>query len=164
MKTVNRFSIIMAIILLLFNITSCRENLKPIGHIVTDNGHIITLNVDTKRVAQNNTDKTCNFGQTDGSTNKDWTITVKVGDSITWRGLSTYSTKDSVKIKMIKIKKNDGTKIFDKDSIKGKKKVFAKAKYSTEDKSDYEYKIKFTVIRKGKKKNYHIDPKIRVNQ
>jgi len=152
----------MAVILLSFNITSCRKNLKPIGHIVTNNGNIVTLNVDTKRITKKNLDKTCNFGQTDGSSNEDFTIIVAVGDSIMWRGFSTYSKKDSVNITMIKIKHKNGTKIFDKDSIKGKNKVFAKAKYSTEGKPDYEYKIKFTVIRNGKKKKFSIDPKIQI--
>lgn len=109
-------------------------------------------------------DKTCNFGQVDSISNEDYTVIAKLGDSITWRGFSTYSKKDSVNITMIKIKHKNGTKIFDKDSIKGKNKVFAKAKYSTEEKLDYAYKIKFTVIRNGKKKKFNIDPKIQVKE
>lgn len=159
MKKFNQLLILMVIVLLSLAINSCSENKsKPVNRI-------ITLNVDTDNINRRNIDSTCNFGQPKGVSNKDFTIEVKIGDTITWEGISSSTGDNTVDI--TKIKRQKGKNIFDKDSLIGKgknrKKVIGKALYSTEVNNkhkDYKYKISFKVNKKGKP--YFIDPKIRV--
>ena len=92
MKTIKQFSMMMAVVLLSFSITSCKQT-----------NHTITLHVDTDSINQQNIDSTCNFGQVKGVSNKDFTTVVELGDKITWVGVSTSSSgNDKVKIKKIK--------------------------------------------------------------
>ena len=150
--------------MLSFISTSCGDRIKPIEHTVIGNKHIITLNVDTKRITKKNLDKTSNFGQHDTISNVDYTVIVKPGDSITWQGISTWSKDDIVNITKIKYKK--GTHIFKKDSLIGngrvKEKVKGKVLDSIKEGSEYKYKIFFTVIHNGNSRNgtFSIDPKL----
>ena len=167
MKTTNRFLIIVAIVSLSFISFSCKNKIKPIGHVVNGNKHTITLNVNTKIVTKRNLCKTSSFGQVDSISNEDYTVIVNPGDSITWKGFSTWSTDDIVNITKIKYKK--GSHIFKKDDLTGngrvKEKVKGKVLDSVKEGSEYEYKIFFTVIHNGKKRNgtFSIDPKIQIN-
>ena len=159
MKTTNRLLILITIVLFSLSITSCKCKKDDISK----KERTITLYVDTENIKKPNSNNYCNFGQTDGSSNEDYTIKVKVGDEITWEGVSTSDPKnDKVNIVLIKYKK--GTKVFKKDSINGKKKVTGKVLYDTENKADYKYEIKFTVIRNGKEKKFKIDPKLMVSK
>ncbi|MEN8186944.1 MAG: hypothetical protein ABFR05_07425 [Bacteroidota bacterium] len=161
MKTANQ--ILIAIVLLSFSITSCNGQVRePIKHLITKDGHIITLNVNTQEINNKNIEETCNFGQHDSIKNEDFTIIAKVGDNIIWEGNSLSSNEDIVNIKKIKIKR--GTIIFDKDSLEDNRRVSGKVRYDTKDRPIYEYKLFFTVTHEGKEKQYHIDPKIQVNE
>ena len=126
---------------------------------------IVTLNVDTGLIDKDNTSASCNFGQEESITNEEFTIVVNVGDTVTWRGVSSNSPETDV-VNITKIKYVKGKNIFGKDldtKDKGKhQKVSAKVLSSTAVEGAYKYDISFTVINNGVKRNgtFHIDPKI----
>ncbi len=151
MKTTNKFLILIAILLFSFSFNSCADDKKDIT---------ITLYVDTDNVKQSNTSTTCNFGQPDSISNKEYLVKAKVGDNITWVGAAIPPSEGEVNITMIKHIK--GSKVFDKDELKGKEKVSGKLKYSTKKDSLFKYKIFFTV--NDENKQYHIDPKLQVQE
>ncbi|MDH3323911.1 MAG: inclusion body family protein [Flavobacteriaceae bacterium] len=158
MKSTNQLFILIAVITLLFGSNAYSQNVK-----------IVTLNVNTATVNKDNLATTCNFGQTDGSSNEDFTITVDVGDIIIWQGVSSVNNStDYVDIKYVKYVK--GPNIFDRGQINGngnkREKVVATARREATKGNEYKYKIKFTVYDSdgNKKGEYHIDPKIQVNK
>lgn len=151
MKIFNRFSIVIAGVLLLLIIISC----KPIAHT-------ITLHVDTDNIDQQNIDATCTFGQSSGLTNEDFTTYVKKGDKIIWGGVSSSSPRtDVVKIKKIKYKR--GSVILNKSELTGDKSVVGITKKGNVGDVG-EYLIEFTVFNNGIKRNgtFKIDPKLQV--
>ena len=120
--------------------------------------HIVTLKCHVNRLQENKDPYTvCKFeGQTETDT-RQFTVTGNVGDSFIWKG-EAYSGSDELNITKIKYEK--GTKIFDKESIEGTKKVKAVAKFNTKGKDPYTYKISFKI--NGKGRTYHIDPKVKI--
>ena len=158
MKTTNRFSIIMAIVLLSFSIHSCNKN-KEI-RLKT-----ITLYVDTDNINQQNKDSThiSNFGQALGVSNQDFTTDVEMGEDILWIGVSS-SSPETDKVYITRIKHKKGKKFFKNLELKGKKKVRGKVKDKGFKEGDsMKYSVKFTVIKKGNSnKQFIIDPKLRM--
>ena len=129
---------------------------------------IITLNVDTAKIKSSNVDGCCNFGQSAGVSNKDFTIQAKVGDTITWKGHSTSSPTDIVNITAIK--HEGGENIFAKNELPGvgsvNEQVIGSVIKKTPEGKDYKYQISFTVFNNGVKRPgspFHIDPKIQVH-
>ena len=162
MKTTKQFSIMMAIVLLSFSINSCDKlsNNDP----NQESGIIITLYVDTGSINQENIDATCNFGQTNGESNKDYTTVVEFGDKITWVGESS-SGNDKVKIKKIKYVKdahvlttNEKRNSWFSSKVRGK--VNKKADFDTIDGYIEKYLIEFKI--KGNNEKFIIDPKLQV--
>lgn len=148
MKTTKQFFILVTLALLSFSNTSFGQALE---RTVTLKCYIDSLK------QQKDPYKVCKFeGQTETDT-RQFTVTGNVGDSFIWKG-EAYSGSD--KINITKIKYEKGTKIFDNDSIEGTKTVKAVAKYNTNGKAPYTYKISFKI--NGKGKTYHIDPKVRI--
>lgn len=132
----------------------------------TDNS-VVTLYVDTARVAKPDVNPYCNFGQAPEIANEDFTIEVKVGDTVTWEGVSANAPSTDV-VNIVSINHEGGKNVFGKNILKGDgqspEKVTGKVLYKTAG-SDYKYKISFTVLNNGVKRNgtFHIDPKIRVS-
>lgn len=134
--------------------------------------HTITLFVNTAEILDQNVNNFSNFGQKDGSSNEDYTVDANIGDTIIWRGVSTSSDEDIVNI--TSINHEGGKNIFDKNVLQGNEEdpeeVIGVVKYNSIDtrtnKKKYKYKIKFTVINNGEKRNgtFHIDPKIQVSK
>jgi len=155
MKTTKQFSIMMAVVLLSFSINSCKQT-KPICSY-----HTITLHVDTGSIDQQNIDATCNFEQEAGTSNEEYTVKVRLGDTIIWEGVSSSSEEDVVKIKKIKYVK--GPKILNKSELIGETSVVGKVKKGKKD-DVMEYLIEFTVFNNGIKRNgiFKIDPKLQV--
>lgn len=126
---------------------------------------IVTLNVDTGEITKDNTSTTCNFGQEEDISNEEFTISVNVGDSVTWMGVSSSSPEtdvvDITKIKYVKGKNIFGKDLETKDTGK-QKKISAKVLSSTAVEGTYKYDISFTVTNNGVKRNgtFHIDPRI----
>ncbi len=159
MKTINRLLILITIVLFA---SSCAKK------------HTIKLYVNTAEIQDTTVNKHSDFGQKDGSSNEDYTVEVKVGDEITWEGVSTSGKKDD-KVNIISIEYVSGINVFDTkklpDSLSTRKypeKVVGKILYSTEfdgKENEYKYKITFEVIREGKNIGiFVIDPKLQVRK
>ena len=133
--------------------------------------HIITLNVDTGRIVKPDLNMYCNFGQEEEISNEDFTITVNVGDTIIWQGVSLNAPETDI-VNITSINHHGGTNIFGVNILHGNEEspelVVAEVLNSTvgEDKKTYKYTIKFTVLNNGVKRNgtFQIDPKIKANQ
>jgi hypothetical protein len=159
MKTASQFLIVITALLLSFN-----------SAIYGQTVHTVKLYVNTAEIQHPNVNNYCNFGQTDGSSNEEYTIEVEVGDIIIWEGISTSSVTDVVNMNFINFQ--GGTNIFGQNILKGNGEVpeliVGKALYTTigKDKEDYKYQLFFTVLNNGEKRNgiFQIDPKIRVDQ
>ena len=150
MKTTNQLFMLVTIALLSFSNTSFGQAQE----------RIITLKCHINRLQENKDPyKVCKFeGQTETDT-RQFTVTGNVGDSFVWKG-EAYSGSDELDITKIKYEK--GTKIFDEESIDGTKTVKAVAKFNTNGKDPYTYKISFKI--NGKGRTYHIDPKVKIVQ
>jgi hypothetical protein len=127
--------------------------------------HVITLNVDTANLTQENTSSesissfTAPTAQVDvASPPENFQITVENGATIIWKGASS-SSNDTVDIFMIKWER--GPRIFSNDEIPRNENgnVQARINGSTPDEA-YKYKILFKV--NGTGAMYQIDPKIKI--
>ena len=129
----------------------------------------VTLYVDTRAVTNKNTNQTCNFGQDPEISNVEFTIQARIGDTITWRGVSTLNENDVVNIKSIN--HEGGKNVFNKNVLIGDggnpEKVVGKVVAATGSSQNdrYKYKISFRVTNDGQNRGgtFHIDPKIEVH-
>ena len=127
--------------------------------------HYITLNVDTSIVNSQNESSVSNFGQEEGVSNENFTISVQIGDTIIWRGQSSSSPNDVVNI--VSINYEGGTNVFNKNRLTGNgqvpEQVIGTAVIGNVGDS-IKYKISFTVLNNGTKRQgtYHIDPIIKI--
>jgi hypothetical protein len=128
--------------------------------------HIITLNVDTANLTQQNVSSesisyfTAPSAQVDvASPPSDFEITVEDGATIIWEGASTSQNNDTVDIFMIKWEK--GPRIFRDNEINRDENGRVQGKIRRKTNSEaYKYKILFKV--NGSGLMYQIDPKIKV--
>jgi hypothetical protein len=133
---------------------------------VTDNT-VVTLYVDTAQIAKSDVNQYCNFGQPSNIANEDFTIEVKVGDTVTWQAVSANAPSTDI-VNVASINHEGGKNVFGKNVLKGDgqspERVTAQVLHKTAG-SDYKYKISFKVYNNGVKRNgtFHIDPKIRVS-
>jgi len=126
----------------------------------------ITLNVDTRTINPSNLDEVCNFGQGEGISNADYTVDVRLGDIVLWRGLSSTAPEtDEVQIKAIN--HEGGARVFGKNVLKESREnpgivlgVVAEGKDGDQEK----YKVQFRVLSDGDRRGgtFNIDPKIRI--
>lgn len=124
--------------------------------------HVITLYVDTANITMQNIESTCNFGQDPRISNEDFTVEVKRGDIVEWRGESTSSESDKVEIRLIQY--SSGTNFFDRESLKDRNGIVT-AQVVAGEPGDYEkYDLEFKVIRDGRtvRETFPIDPKLRM--
>lgn len=129
--------------------------------------HYVTLYVDTSVIDNDNVDAVSNFGQENGETNRDYTITVQVGDFIIWRGVSTSSEDDIVNIKSIN--HEGGKNMFDQNILRGngEEPEIVVGEISNGQENDVmKYKVSFKVLNDGNRRGgtYHIDPKIQIKK
>lgn len=131
----------------------------------------ITLYVNTAEIVKPDVNSFCDFGQSDGSSNEDFTIIAEVGDTIIWKGESTSSGDDIVNITAIN--HQGGKNIFDRNVLNGNgdspETVSGEVLYKTVDENgnkNYKYTIFFTVSNNGQIRNgkFQIDPKIQVSR
>ena len=156
MKTSKTLFILAAIMVLLFNTNSFSQEPET---------YYINLNVDTSIINSQNESSVSNFGQEEGISNENYTILVRVGDTIIWQGFSSASENDVVNI--VSINYEGGTNIFNQNILKGNgeypEQVIGTAVTGNTGDS-IKYKISFTVMNNGVKRQgmYHIDPKIQI--
>ncbi|WP_445385327.1 hypothetical protein ACT6NV_00495 [Robiginitalea sp. IMCC44478] len=137
------------------------------GHAQTE--RIITLYVNTAEIQNPDVNASCNFGQTDGSSNEDYTISANVDDIIVWKGVALGATETS-SVEIVAINHqgaNGGRDVFGGDNrlTADDGEVRGTIVTTTEPGTDYKYKISFRVIHEGESKGgiFQIDPKIKVN-
>ncbi len=160
MKTTKKLLILITIVFFTYNIS-----------LYAQLEHTITLNVDTGNIVKPDVNKYCDFGQEDGITNEDYTITVNIGDTIIWQGVSMNDPETDI-VNITSINHHGGTNIFGVNILEGNEEtpelVVGEVLKSTVDegKKTYKYTIKFTVLNDSVKRNgtFQIDPKIIVDQ
>ena len=156
MKTFSKLFLITAIFAVLFSINAHAQDAET---------HYITLTVNTGIITVQNASEVSNFGQPAGVSNEEFTISARVGDTIIWRGFSSYSENDVVNIKAINYE--GGVNIFDQNVLlgNGADPEMVIATVVTGNPGDtIKYKIQFTVFNNGTRRGgtYNIDPKIQV--
>ena len=127
--------------------------------------HVVTLNVNTGEINNNNVNDVSDFGQSADISNRDFTIEVSLGDIVVWKGVSTSPENDSVMIDAIN--HEGGARVFDRNTLKDdpQNPGVVVGKVTAGRRGDEEkYKISFKVFENGVQKGgtYHIDPKIRI--
>ena len=159
MKTNKLLIILMGISLLSFSGTSLALST-----------HLVTLNVDTNELNNNNAKAAFSFSVSEGTAVENiddpeaFTIIVSENDDIEWEGVSSSGAKvDIDEIEIVEdANKPDKEKIFKKDKTpgteeNGKKKVKAKVKDKTRG-NEYKYIIRFSIGAFS----FVIDPRIKV--
>lgn len=124
----------------------------------------ITLKVNTTEITRKSVNENCSFGQPSRISNEDYTIEVKLGDTVVWNGISTSSEDDRVEI--VSINHEGGARLFNRNVLRGSRGVVS-AEVATGKSGDSEkYTIKFIVYRNGEKipGTFKIDPKLTVKQ
>lgn len=156
MKIINKHYLL-AVILILF--------IKSNAFSQDPETHYITLHVNTSVVDNQNASEVSNFGQEEGISNEDFTISVRLGDTIIWRGLSSVSEDDEVFIESINYE--GGVNIFNRNILRSTREnpglVIGTAVVGNVG-DMIKYKVSFTVSNNGVKRQgtFHIDPKIRL--
>ena len=154
MKTSKKISILLLTLCLSFSLSTMAQQPET---------HIITLYVNTADIEKPNIDQYANFGQEAGISNRDFTIHVRKGDIVIWKGISTSSEADMVNISAIN--HEGGVNVFGQNVLRGNGETpelvvgtVINGNPGDEDK----YKISFKVYINGTKKHgtFHIDPKI----
>lgn len=131
-------------------------------------GQTITLYVDTANVSNPNVNASCNFGQAQGISNEEFTVVVNLGDSVTWQGVSANAPGTDI-VNIVSINHEGGKNVFDTNILKGDGKsperVTGVVKTRTDGGEKYKYKISFTVLNNGTRRNgtFSIDPKLDVH-
>lgn len=131
-----------------------------------DDGTVVTLYVNTADIKKPNESAFCNFGQTDNVSNEEYTIAVNIGETVTWRGVSSNAPDTDV-VQITAINHMGGKNVFGTNVLnaaRGEGTVSGKVLYPTNG-NNYKYKISFTVTNNGAKKGgtFAIDPKIEVH-
>ena len=158
MKRTFQFLILTAILCLTINITSYAQEER-----------VITLYVNTAQITNQNEYQVSSFdGQEEGTDTRNFTVYVRPGDKIIWRGVSSTSPdNDVVNIKSINYE--GGKNVFNQNVLNATNEspgiVIGIIKNGSEG-FEEKYKISFTVFNNGVKRQgtYHIDPKIKVNR
>ena len=156
MKTNKSIFILVAVLGLLFNINCFSQGSETF---------YITLNVDTSLITSQNESSVSNFGQEEGISNEDFTISARIGDTIIWSGLSNSSSDDVVNI--VSINYEGGINIFSQNILRGNDGVPEQVLGTivNGDVGEFiKYKISFTVLNNRTRRGgtYHIDPKIQI--
>lgn len=128
--------------------------------------HIITLNVDTYAIENSNVDEVSNFGQPQGVSNRDYTINVKKGDIVLWKGVSS-SAPETDQVLISAINHEGGARVFGRNTLLDSPQnpgIVVGTVTEGKDGEEEKYKLSFKVMNDSIPRGgtYHIDPKIRV--
>lgn len=123
---------------------------------------VVTLSVNTAEINNENMATTANFGQTDGSTNEDYTILVQLGDTIVWQGLSSSNPTDHI-VNIKQINHVGGARLFDRNVLNGdggtpERVIGIITEGRPGDEKKYNIQFRFS----NKPGTFVIDPKIKV--
>ena len=126
---------------------------------------IINLEVDTENINADNVNEMATFGQPSETSNEDYTLDVKMGDIIIWKGSSTPSSGGLVRIELFK--HEYGVELLGEGKIKeqnGTGVIVGRVQQGSP--GDIEkYSIRFEVRKRGSQtwETYEIDPKLQMN-
>lgn len=125
----------------------------------------ITLNVETRKISENNIDSCSNFGQGPGISNENFSTSANVGDTIIWQGVSSSAPETDV-VNISKINHHSGNNVFKHHELKGKghpEKVSGAVKNHTNGDGET-YTLSFTVFNgQTERGKYKIDPILAIN-
>lgn len=158
MKNLKPSLMLIIAICLLFN---------TVGYAQTPETHTITLHVNTTDIVKPNVNDFANFGQGADVSNENFTINVRKGDIIIWKGVSSSDpTTDLVSISAIN--HEGGINVFGQNVLAGNgemPELVIGTVINGSPGDEEKYKISFKVFVNGTQKNgtFHIDPKIKVN-
>lgn len=129
--------------------------------------HTITLFVNTAEVTSQNTGAQCNFGQAPGIPNEEFTIQVKPGDIIVWKGVSANAPETDI-VNITAINHEGGVNVFDKNVLRGNgqtPEVVIGHVVQGAPGDEEKYSLSFKVTNNGVKRNgtFRIDPKIQIH-
>lgn len=158
MKNLKQSLIIIVAVCLLFT---------TVGKAQAPETHIITLQVNTTDIKKPKVNDFANFGQSDDVSNENFTINVRKGDIIIWKGVSS-SAPDTDLVSISAINHEGGVNVFGQNVLKGNGEVpelVIGTVINGNPGDEEKYKLSFKVFVNGTKKNgtFHIDPKIKVN-
>ncbi|MDR5589237.1 hypothetical protein [Christiangramia sp. SM2212] len=132
--------------------------------IYSQNNPMITLEVDTENINENNIDEMATFGQPSETKNRDFTLEVEMGDVIIWQGRATQSSGGLVRIKLFR--HDDGVKLLGTSRIAEQNDTgVVVGKVQAGNPGDIEkYTLKFEVRKRGSQTwtEYFIDPKLKL--
>lgn len=116
-----------------------------------------TADIDNTSIAANST-----FGQADDTSNEDFTILVKLGDTIVWQGLSSSNPTDHI-VNIKSINHVGGARLFDRNVLNGDggtpERVIG---IISEGRSGDEKKYNIFFRLSNKQGTFKIDPKIKI--
>ena len=130
--------------------------------------HIITLHVNTTDIIKPNVNDFANFGQPEDVSNENFTINVRKGDIIIWKGVSSSAPATDL-VSISAINHEGGVNVFGRNVLRGNgemPELVIGTVINGNPGDEEKYKLSFKVFVNGTKKNgtFHIDPKIKVNQ
>lgn len=129
--------------------------------------HIITLYVNTTDIVKPNVNDFANFGQAEDISNENFTINVRKGDIIIWKGVSSSDPATDL-VSISAINHEGGVNVFGQNVLRGNgemPELVIGTVINGNPGDEEKYKLSFNVYVNGTKKNgtFHIDPKIQVN-
>ena len=123
---------------------------------------VVNLSVNTAEIENTSIADNSSFGQTDDTSNEDYTIVVQLGDTIVWRGLSSSNPTDHI-VNIKSINHVGGARLFDRNVLNGDggtpERVIG---IITEGRSGDEKKYNIFFRLSNKPGTFIIDPKIKV--
>lgn len=137
------------------------------SYVTAQETHIVTLFVNTTDIVKPNIDQFANFGQPAGISNENFTINVRLGDIVIWKGVST-SAPDTDIVNISAINHEGGVNVFGQNVLRGNgetPELVVGTVINGRPGDEEKYKLSFKVFVNGSKKNgtFHIDPKIIVD-
>lgn len=125
--------------------------------------HVVNLTVNTADIDRRSIADNSSFGQTDDTSNEDYTILVSLGDTIVWQGLSSSNPTDHI-VNIKSINHVGGARLFDRNVLNGDNGTPQRViGIITEGRSGDEKKYNIFFKLSNKRGTFKIDPKIRMN-
>lgn len=125
--------------------------------------HTIILTCDTSNITKENVNEVCSFGQGRSISNKDYTLDVRLGDVIVWRGLASNSDLSST-IKLEQVDYQGGRNVFVRNALSDDEGIITGEVVQGEVGDEEKYDLKFRVYIDGRRLSdkFVIDPRIRI--
>ena len=156
MKTLSKILIVGLLLCFAFN-----------TNLAAQETHVVTLFVNTTDIVKPNINDFANFGQAAGISNENFTINVRLGDIVIWKGVSTSAPETDI-VNITAINHEGGVNVFGQNVLRGNSEtpeLVVGTVINGRPGDEEKYKLSFKVFVNGSRKNgtFHIDPKIIVD-